>query len=298
MREGTTERYEARISRAIALIDAELGSAPGLDRLAAAACLSPHHFHRLFKALTGETVHAFSTRLRLERAVVLAKAAPHLAWKEIGARVGYGSPPVFSRAFRRQFGVGPAAFDIETYWRTRPDAEAAAGLSDHFLQPAPPVPDDFMVTIETRPAARLAVTRATGGYLEPAKIMRAYERLAGWAEHEGHALGGGRLSGASRDDPDVTPLSCCRYEFRLEIAPGVTPPPGIAVAFQPEGRWAIHRAAGDMAAVDRAWNLLFKSWLPAAGLDLRDAPAEEVFVRVPAEIGWDRVDLMCCVPIV
>lgn len=297
MQTGTTERYEARIGRAIALIDGDLESAPNLERLAEAACLSPHHFHRLFKALTGETVHGFATRLRLERAVVLAKANPALAWKEIGARVGYASPAVFSRAFRRHFDASPSGFDPEAYWAARPDAADAAKVSDFFLKPAPALPADFSVTIETRPAARLAVSRATCGYVDPAKIMAAYQRIATWAERGGIAMSGGRLAGASRDDPDVTPLARCRYDFLLEIDAGVKPPTGIGVTTRLEGRWVIHRVEGDMDAVDRAWNLLFKSWLPAAEHDLRDAPCEEVFVRVPAEIGWERFDLMCCVPI-
>ena len=52
-----------------------------------------------------------------------------------------------------------------------------------------------------------------------------------------------------------------------------------------------------MPAVDRAWNLLWKSWLPASGLHLRDEPVEEVYLRTPAEIGWTAFDLDCCVPI-
>jgi len=41
----------------------------------------------------------------------------------------------------------------------------------------------------------------------------------------------------------------------------------------------------DMAGVDQAWNTLFKSWLAAAGLALRDAPCEELYRRTPAQLG-------------
>ncbi|HEX8215871.1 MAG TPA: AraC family transcriptional regulator [Allosphingosinicella sp.] len=291
------ERYEARVNRAIALVDAHPEAELSLEALAEAACLSPHHFHRIFKALSGETVHGFTTRLRMERAVAMARLEPGLAWKRIAGRCGYRSMPVFSRAFRRHFGVNPAAFDLEAYWANRPDAGEAMRVSRYFLRPAPAPPDDFRVEIVERHEARLAVSRARGGYVDPGRIVAAYEKLVGWAEREGLPVTGGRLSGASRDDPEVTPLSRCRYEFALEIEPGIRPPDGIGVRVRPAGRWAATAVEGPFAEVDRAWNLLFKSWLPAAGLALRNEPAEEVYRRVPAEIGWERFDLLCCVPI-
>ena len=291
------ERYEARVNRAIALIDANLDRAPALEALADAACLSPHHFHRVFRALTGETVHGFTTRLRLERALALARSTPAPPWKQVAARCGYRSLPVFSRAFKRQYGVSPSAFDLEGFWAERPDRDAALAVSRYFLRPSPPAPEDFAVELVRRPAARLAVSRAWGGYVDPGALIAAYERLMQWAAREGLPTDGGRLAGASRDDPDLTPLSRCRYDFTLEIEPGVRPPTGLSLGERAEGWWAVHAVDGDMAAVDRAWTILFKSWLPAQGLPLRDAPAEEVYRRTPAEIGSERFDLLCCVPV-
>lgn len=295
--EAPTERYETRINRAIALVDAHLDADLSLEALAEAACLSPHHFHRVFQSLVGETVHGFTTRMRMERAVSLRRLHPDLSWKQVAGRCGYRSMPVFSRAFRRHFGINPAAFDLEAWWRGRPDAAEAMNVSRYFLRPAPPVPADFAVDIVERPAAVLAVARAWGGYLDPGALLSALERLQGWARHAGLPVTGGRLAGASRDDPEVTPLSRCRYDFRLEIDETIVPPRGLSRGHRPPGRWAVHHVEGDMAAVDRAWNLLFKSWLPAAGLALRDEPAEEVYLRIPEEIGWDRFDLLCCVPV-
>ncbi len=66
----------------------------------------------------------------------------------------------------------------------------------------------------------------------------------------------------------------------------------------PYGKWARHHVKGDMAAVDRAWNLIFKSWLPAAVLELRNEPAEEIYRRVPRNVATaKRFDLWCCLPV-
>lgn len=129
-------------------------------------------------------------------------------------------------------------------------------------------------------------------------LIEAYEKLARWAAAEGLPTGDGRLSGASRDNPEVTPLARCRYEFRLEIPPGVKPPDGIGVVTRSAGDWARHHVRGDMKAVDRAWNVMFKSWLPAAGRQLRNEAAEELYRRVPRRVKRaKRFDLWCCVPL-
>ena len=47
-----------------------------LEDVARVACFSPFHFHRIFRALVGETLGAFIKRVRLERAVYLLSHRP------------------------------------------------------------------------------------------------------------------------------------------------------------------------------------------------------------------------------
>ncbi len=290
------ERYEPRINRAIALMDRQIDQDVSIERLADEACLSPFHFHRVFSALTGESVPTMTTRLRMQRALAMAHRGERPQWKAVAVAVGYRSSDVFARAFKRHFGCTPSQFDLEQWWRERPDREQALAVSRYFLRPAPPLPDDFHVNVVTRPAASLSVSRATGAYLDPALMVAAYERAIAAACALNVPMTG-RLSGASQDDPELVPLSRCRYDFCLEIEADTVPPKGLMLAKRAKGRWAVTRVQGDLQAVDRAWNLLFKSWLPASGLDLRDAPAEEIYRRTPDEIGWEQFDLTLAIPV-
>jgi len=290
------ERYESRVNRAIALIDRQIDQDLSIERLADEACLSPFHFHRIFSALTGESVHAMTTRMRMQRALALTQRGQRPQWKAVAAAVGYRSQDVFSRAFKRHFGCTPSEFDLEQWWRSRPDRDAVLEVSRYFLRPAPALPDDFQVVIGTRPAASLVVSRATGAYVDPSLLVAAYERLVEAARSLGIAMPG-RLCGASQDDPELVPLSRCRYDFTLEVPQGTKPPKGLHASRRAEGRWAMTHLTGDLHAVDRAWNLLFKRWLPASGLNLRDAPAEEIYQQTPNEIGWERFDLTLAIPV-
>ena len=59
---------------------------------------------------------------------------------------------------------------------------------------------------------------------------------------------------------------------------------------------AIH-CVGDLVNVDRAWDYLYRVWLPSVAFEPADLPAMEVFVRIPEEIGWETFDLQACIPV-
>jgi AraC family transcriptional regulator len=100
---------DRRIRRAVELMHAQMERDLPLEEIAAAAYLSPFHFARLFKKLTGASPHAYLATLRVERAQQLL-AETDLSVSEISIRVGYSSPSHFSKAFRHSKGLTPRAF--------------------------------------------------------------------------------------------------------------------------------------------------------------------------------------------
>jgi AraC family transcriptional regulator len=105
-RAGLVDR---RIRRAVELMHAHLAEELPLEELAAAAYLSPFHFARLFKKLTGLPPHAYLAALRIERARMLL-ATTDLSVTEIAARVGYANSSHFGKAFRQFNNLTPRAF--------------------------------------------------------------------------------------------------------------------------------------------------------------------------------------------
>jgi AraC-like DNA-binding protein len=100
---------DRRIRLAVELMHARLAENLPLEEIASAAHLSPFHFARLFKKLTGATPHAYLAALRSARAQTLL-ADTDFSITEVGARVGYDSPSHFAKAFRQATGLSPSAF--------------------------------------------------------------------------------------------------------------------------------------------------------------------------------------------
>ena len=77
--------------------------------MAGIACMSVHHFLRLFKAAFGETPHQYLTGRRIERAQQLL-ADTSMPVGAVCRAIGFLSPGSFSRLFRRHIGVSPEAY--------------------------------------------------------------------------------------------------------------------------------------------------------------------------------------------
>jgi AraC family transcriptional regulator len=100
---------DRRIRRSIELMHTQLDQELPLKALAAESYLSPFHFARLFKKLTGTSPHNYLAGIRATRAQLLL-AETDLSVTEIGTRVGYLSGSHFTKAFRIATGATPREF--------------------------------------------------------------------------------------------------------------------------------------------------------------------------------------------
>jgi AraC family transcriptional regulator len=94
--------------RGRSFLEAHYADGASLRAAAEAACMSPYHFTRLFRALFRETPHEFLTAVRLKEAERLL--ATNLPLGEIAARVGFEEASSFSRIFRKRYGSSPREY--------------------------------------------------------------------------------------------------------------------------------------------------------------------------------------------
>ncbi|WP_394830414.1 helix-turn-helix transcriptional regulator [Pendulispora rubella] len=79
-----------------------------VDSMAAACHASPFHASRVFRAVTGETLHRHLTRVRLRAALFMIGDVGPGRLAEIAFATGFSSHSHFTRAFRAEFGCAPS----------------------------------------------------------------------------------------------------------------------------------------------------------------------------------------------
>lgn len=104
-----SRRDEARIGEALWRIEADIDKEITLADLAGGASMSPYHFLRVFRAVTGITPHQFVLAERLRNAAKRLRrtddAVSAIAWD-----VGFGDLSTFNRRFRAIMGASPTAY--------------------------------------------------------------------------------------------------------------------------------------------------------------------------------------------
>lgn len=109
LRVATRAELYRRLARAKDFMDSSFQRPLSLKEIAGVACLSTHHFLRLFKQVFKETPHQHLTLRRLEEARRLLCETEQTV-TQICLSVGFENASSFSRLFRRRYGLAPKAF--------------------------------------------------------------------------------------------------------------------------------------------------------------------------------------------
>jgi len=101
--------HKIRINRVFEYIERNLDRDLSLLSLSEIAFFSPFHFHRIFKAISGETIGEYVTRRRIEKSA-LDLIHKNIAVAEIYLKYGFSDNSSYTRTFKKFYGVSPTEF--------------------------------------------------------------------------------------------------------------------------------------------------------------------------------------------
>jgi len=312
--------YSRRVNRAVDFISANLSREVSLDELAAVACFSRFHFHRVFKAVTGETVGQFVLRLRLQRAAELLIYRKIMNVTAICFDCGFSDTSVFSRSFRQRYGESPSRFrhtrragvhigqcnasteesNHDHQGGTHGQAIARVTCYPSWTDPTPTWTmtmkkyEDIKVTIEEIPDLLAACVRHVGPYQE---IPEAFGRLYAWTGPRGLCSRPDAMGfSIYYDAPETTEPSNLRSDACMTVPEGTKGDGPVEVRrLGTKGRYALGRFEFDgPEGFQDAWNSMMAVWLPQSGFQCDDRPCLEVY-RNDCSGGYFVVDI--CIPV-
>ena len=213
--------YRKRVFAAMNYINRNLERDLSLDEIAETASLSKFYFHRIFKAVVGETVSEFKRRLRLELAANRLMSKPTDDITAIAIDSGFSRSQNFAKTFRQQFGAtawGYRHSKIGNKDDKNGNALFSAALYD---LPKGKKGKPVLSRVIEMPESTVAYFRKVGPYsIETCE--QSVEGMIRWASMREN-LGRGKLFAIYWDNPDVTPPEKCRFDTCVIIADGTVP---------------------------------------------------------------------------
>jgi AraC family transcriptional regulator len=307
--------YTARIHRVMDHVERRLDQPLLLEDLARVAHFSPFHFHRIFSAMTGETLQRFVARLRVEKAANMLLLYPSMSVTAVALDCGFSGSASFARAFKGHFGVSASAWrklrkaerKIRQAQRKLGEAgpdggayppDAGAGMDPAHRRTAMKPVEATAVRIEDTDPMTVAYVRHVGPYAGDAGL---FERLIGqlcrWAGPRNLLGPQAKMLSIYHDNPEVTD------EDKLRVSMCVTVPPGT----KPEGEVGVMEVAGgtcafaafeiEMDQYGAAWQWLYGSWLPASGFEPDDRPCYELYTSAPGDCAEGLHRFEICLPV-
>jgi AraC family transcriptional regulator len=307
--------YEKRVNRVIDHIREHLADELTLADLARVAAFSPLHFHRVFAAITGETLFGFIQRVRIERAAGALSSHPDQSVLAVALDHGFSSAAAFARPFRGHFGMSATEWRSggAERWRRR-QTRAIERLHRNQRQPNrnrgkaagrgrgdTPRKRRGEVAMNVRvtelPAHHVAYMRDVGPYGAHG-IPGLWKKFRKWMETHDLISDQTVTLGVAYDDPDVTAPDRCRYDACVVVPGDFVPDRWVNVMDVAGGKFAVSEFAGTAHEIRGAWEALYRTWLPGSGYEPDDRPCFEVYrARVSVEGQPDAFRCELCMPV-
>ena len=282
MKNITYNDYIQRINKVVAYINNHLDETLDLKTLANEVALSDFHFHRIFKALKGEAIGGYITRLRLEATARLLRYTA-LTIEEIAFNIGYETPASLSKAFKKQYGISP------TEYRTNKDTYI---MKKEIINPDLALKAPKIVTLEPKNLIYVALTGAYGSL----DYGKAYEQL--WAVIKAQKLFTKGIESIciSYDDPKITEGSLQRSDVCLAIHKPATPQEEVSCKTLAGGKYAVFFYQGSYENLSQVYDTAVR-WVIDHEYTLREEPFFEKYLNDARRTPKEKLKTEIYIPI-
>ncbi len=242
------EDYVRRILKVLIYIEEHIDEDLALEKMAAIACYSSFHFHRIFQAVVGETVHAYVKRLRMQTAAGKLRYTEQLV-TAIALDASFETPSAFTRAFKQFMGSSP---------RNYRGLNSAVNTMTQKLKELPMIKPDKIE--KSFPDLHLLFVRRYGNYTQSPHA--AWQAMIGFIQKKRLEYSTLRYFGISHDDPEVTSEEKLRYDAAILAPNGCKENGEVGRQTLKGGKYVIFTHRGSYDGLEEVFNRIFLKWLP------------------------------------
>ena len=302
--------YIARINRVMQFVELHINQTLNLDDMAQVAHFSPFHFHRIFTILVGETPANFLQRIRIEKTAQQLKDFPRKSISDIAFDCGFSSVSLFSRTFRKHFGISAKEYRLTEKSLLVKDGvyyskigQSLSKKSKLFVAVNEELcPDKFkeLIIMETKvvvkemPEMQVIYCRHIGAFNQ---IGQAYGKLMQFAGPRGLLNSpDAKTLTLYHDDPSVTEIEKVRQSACLIVSGDVKVEGEISKMIVRGGKYAVGHFEIAENQFEQAWNTMCL-WLTESGYEPGEGYPYELYYNDHTRHPERKFILDICIPV-
>lgn len=240
-----------RIDKAIDYIGKHIDEKLTIDQISNIACLSQYHFHRLFTAYTGLSLHQLIRWLRLKRAAHQLITERDKKIIDIALSAGFASHEAFSRAFKLACGQNPSQFRRQSSWH-------------HWDTP----PYSWPIKGERMDVSIISCTKKSLAAIKHQGDARTFgntvNKLITWAKAQPIDVKprAGEAYCFAYNDPDAVPVEQFQADLAIQVPDSFNVSGDAFKTVLPAGRYAVAKHIGSRSNISETVYSMYRNWLP------------------------------------
>ncbi len=274
MRSDTENIYRQKANRVIDYIGANLHQPLQLAVIADQIHVSRRQLLRIMHSVLNESLSAYVSRQRVERAVMYMQPE-EMSLTKLAEMVGYDNPQSLSKAFKKQFGISPKTYTDKL--RARLERTVKNGNIGQ---------DPLQSEICREKELELVYIRIIGKYGEESFYETAWNKLVRFLQSNDALTNETRFIGISFDDPNVTKPDQCRFYACASIQNKITPTGEFGTIRLREGKYAVYTLKGSYSGLQKLYDNISVNF----EYTLRHGAAFEEYMNSPR--GTKEEDLL------
>ncbi|MCG8577343.1 MAG: AraC family transcriptional regulator [Flavobacteriales bacterium] len=298
-----SKEYIKRIGEVIQFIHQNLHLELNLAIVAEKACYSPYHFHRIFSAITGESLNSYINRKRIEKSAALLMHHSQKTISDIVFECGFNSNSSYTKAFKKFYGMSPTEFRSQSSEYSKigktVSKDGQIQLSfDNYVCNINHLKNwmnmNANIEVKEMPQMKLAYVSHTGPFEQ---IGEAYGKLMQWAGPKGLLNNPGfKCVTVHHDDPNITEISKVRQSACITLDEAIKAEGEIGYMTTEKVKCAVARFEIDFSEFEQSWQSVF-IWLNENGYQTANKDCYEIFHNDFNEHPQKKCILDICVPV-
>ena len=278
--------YMVRLNAITKYIDEHLEEELDLKKMAKLSNFSDYHFHRIFKEYYNETLAAYISRNRVERAAYLLRYT-NSSIKDIAYKVGFEFPSSLSKVFKQFYDVTPSEYRLN---------KIIPVMDEKIRKKKMLVLGVNYSGIVMLKNMNIIYNRLMGPY-NVSRYPDVWQRLHKYAEEKNANVNEPDFVIMYHNDINITETSKLRSDVCITIDKLIPAKGKIGVKEIIGGKYAVFAYKGPFVSHSEIFDTIFEEWKLNKQYELRDLPIFEKYINNPMKTKPGRLNTEIYLPI-